>query len=200
MRTGQVLSADGAVNPGRCDKTGALVVTDGHARYQEAVLRGSVWIGANLGGTPVTTQAGLSATTPALTLFNPINSGVNLVLQTITVGFQAAPAAACEVWLAYNASTAAAPTATTTATLVNANLGSTSVGRGQCSRVATLAAAPVVVRNICGTSGAAAISNAPGVDHVDGEIIISPGVAVSIQTSTAAAVVCTMSWEEVQIV
>lgn len=190
---------NGSVNPARSDKTGAIASVDAHGRFQEAVLQGGVYIGANLGGTPVTTQAGLSATTPALTLYNPVGSGVNLVLLTATVNFTAAPAAAAAVWLACNLVTAAAPTSVTLATIYNANLGSLATGKGQCYRIATLAAAPLMIRNICGTSGAAAIGNSPAVDNIDGAIIIPPGVAVSIQASSAAAVVCSFTWEEVLI-
>lgn len=199
IRVGAISASVGAVNPARSDKTGAIVAVDAHGRYQEAVLQGGVYIGANLGGTPVTTQAGLSATTPALTLYNPIGSGVNLVLLTATVNFTAAPAAACAVWLASNAATAVAPATTTAATLQNANLGTTAVGKGQCYRVATLAAAPLMIRNICGTSGAGAIGNTQAVDRIDGEIVAPPGVAVSIQTSSAAILVASFTWEEVLI-
>src|SRR5438105_2034955 len=107
--------AGGATGPFRGNQTGALVTTDGHARFQEAVLNGNVWIGSNPAGTPVTPQAGLSATTPALTLFNPINSPVNLVLWDLQVIATTVQAAQGGIVLAYNGpNLAGVPTGPTT--------------------------------------------------------------------------------------
>lgn len=163
------------------------------------VLDGNVYIGSNLGGTPVTTQAGLSATTPALTLYNPVGSGVNLVLLTADVTFTAAPAAACGVMLAYNALNATPPATTTDANMTNCILGSTAAPKGRCYRIATLAAAPLACRFLGGTTGAAAISGFQIVEHIDGQIVIPPGVAMSVQTTSAAAILASFTWMEVNI-
>ena len=158
----------------------------------------------------MTTQAGVSATTPALTLYNPINSPVNLVLWQGTYAFQAAPAAASAIILAANLPTLASvptgPTSTTLASIWN-NLLGTGVGAaqitggpwGQCYRVATLSAAPIAIRYPFGTTGAAAIGGASFTDFVDGLLVIGPGVAVSVQTSSAASLCCSFTWEEVPI-
>jgi hypothetical protein len=196
---GPSLNADGANPDVRSLRSGEIGVADVHAKYQEAVVRGNVFIGADLGGTPVTTQAGLSATTPALTLYNPVGSGKNLVLLSTTVDITSAPAAACGIMLAYNLASAAAPTMTTLATVTNALLGNTSLGVASCARVSTLAAAPLAIRNIGGTTGAAAIGGVQLIDHIDGEIVVGPGVAVSIQATSAAAIIASMTWEEVPI-
>jgi hypothetical protein len=213
---GPQFASDGAYPKLRGSKDGSLVTIDGHARYQEAVKRGNVWIGANLAGTAVTTQAGLSATTPALTLYNPFNSPVDLVLWYFEAAFQAAPAAASAVMLAYNNTSLAGvptgPTAVTLTAVTNARLGVGSTGSatvvstqggtgpwGQCYRVATLSAAPLAFRTPFGTSGAAAIGGMVFHDQIDGAIVIPPGVAVSVQTSSAASVVCAFGWEEVGI-
>jgi hypothetical protein len=197
-RTGPQVTTDGSIQEVRGGKTGELIVGDAHARFYEGVARGSVYIGANLGGTPVTTQAGLSATTPALTLYNPTGSGKNLVLQTITVDITTAPAAAAGLMLAANVN-AAAPTATTTATVQNALIGNASTGVGLCYRIATLAAAPLAIRFLGGTTGAAAIGGVQLIDHVDGEVIIAPGSYVSLQATSAAAILGSFTWEEVSI-
>ena len=83
--------SDGVLSEIRINRSGDVVVSQGH---EELVLEEKVFIGANLGGTPVTTQAGLSATTPALTLYNPVGSGVNLVPLSVTIDIKTAPAAA----------------------------------------------------------------------------------------------------------
>ena len=74
----------------------ALRVGDAIGRYVQNVKEGGVFIGGNLFGTPVTTQAGLSATTPALTLHNPITGGVRVYLLMVGYAFAAAPAAAAK--------------------------------------------------------------------------------------------------------
>jgi hypothetical protein len=196
---GPSVNQDGSNPDTRSGRSGELMVGDAHAKYQEAVFRGNVFLGSDLGGTAVTTQAGLSATTPALTLYNPIGSGKNLVLLSATADFTAAPAAACGLMLAYNLASAAAPTMTTAATVTNALLGNTSVGVASCARVSTLAAAPLFLRAMGGTTGAAAIGGVQIIDHIDGEIIVGPGVAVSIQATSAGAIIASITWEEVSI-
>lgn len=203
----------GPGSPGRnrAGQTGGLVTQDAHARFQEAVLQGNVWIGSNASGTPVTTQAGVSATTPALVLYNPINSPVNLVLWEFGCVFTAAPAAAAAVMLAYNmpSKTGAplAPITTTLASITNAMIGwntqavnLSNGGWGQCYAISTLSAAPVAFRYCFGTTGAAAISGMTGIDHIDGAVIVPPGVAISVQASSAAAVLCHFMWEELLII
>ena len=204
--------AKSASGPLRGDLSSALVTQDAHARFQEAVLAGNVYIGSNPAGTAVTTQAGLSATTPALTLFNPFNSTVNLVLWSFGCVFTAAPAAAAGVELAFNLPTVAgvqtAPITVTNANITNAILGQGTTGtsttvitqagnQGQCYRVCTLNAAPIAFRYSFGTSGAAAISGMSFRDAVEGAVIIPPGIAVSVQTTSAAVVTCDFVWEEI---
>lgn len=183
----------------RSSDYGELVVLQGGGKYKEMSLKGDVFIGANLGGTPVTTQAGLSATTPALTLYNPVNSGVNLVLMTVCVDITTSPAAAAGLMLAYNLISAAAPTSVTNATITNAIIGGNKAPSGKCYIVATLAAAPLAFRMIGGTTGAAAIGAVQLIDHVDGEVIIPQGGCISVQSTSAAAILASMTWEEVVV-
>lgn len=199
VRTGPVVAADGSIGPARGGKSGEMSVADAHGRYQEAVYRGNVFIGANLGGTSVTTQAGLSATTPALTLYNPIGSGKLGVLLEVTVDITAAPAAAAGLMLAANAPNVAAPTVTTAATQQNARLDSLAQPTLSAYRIATLPAAPLAIRFIGGTTGAAAIGGVQLIDHVDGAVIVGPGVALSIQATSAAAIIASFTWEEIPI-
>src|SRR5687768_9496048 len=157
-KVGKQVLSNGSKSEIRQDKTGAVVTTDGHARLMQATLDGEIYIGANLGGTPVTTQAGLSATTPALTLWNPIGSQYYLVLQTVTVDITTAPAAAAGFMLAYNPLGLAAPSSTTAANVTNGLIGTTSYPVVHCYRIATLAATPLAFRFIGDTTGAATIS------------------------------------------
>jgi hypothetical protein len=155
---------------------------------------------ADLAGTPVTTQAGLSATTPALTIYNPYNSGVNLTLLEVGTDVTSSPAAAAGFSLAY--STGAPPSSTTSATIIPANFGgllvstSTTINQGKCYRIATLANAPVAFRYLGGTTGASAISGFVPTDPTWGKVVIPPGIAVSFQSTSAAAVVVDFLWRE----
>lgn len=194
-KVGASTNAQGSKAELRSAKDGSLVVT-GDYNYQESVLNGNVYIGANLGGTPVTTQAGLSATTPALTLYNPIGSGVNLHLIGTTIDITTSPAAAAGLMLAYNLAAAAAPTLTTLANVTNAMIGTLKLPIGQCARVATLAAAPLAFRFLGGTTGASGIGATQLIDKINGEVIITPGVAISIQSTSAAAILASITWEE----
>jgi len=191
--------SDGVEADMRLSRSGSVVTSQSGGQYTEASLGGNMYIGSDLGGTAVTTQGGLSATTPALTLYNPVGSGVNLSLMTVTIGVTASPAAAATFMLAYNLATAAAPTLTTLANVTNAQLTKNGQPIGQCARVSTLAAAPLAFRFLGGTAGAAGIESTNLVDHVDGEVIIPPGVAISVQSTSAAAILASFTWEEIII-
>lgn len=156
----------------------------------------------------------MSATTPALTLYNPPASNVNLVLWSFGATITASPAAAAGIMLAMNLpNLAGVPTGPTTVTLTNvtnALLGFGQTGtattvltasgnQGQCYRVATLSAAPIAVRYCFGTTGASAIGGMSFRDAIDGAIVIPPGIALSVQTTSAAALVCDFIWEEVPL-
>lgn len=181
------------------DNDNSQLVTKTTADYEYASINEQVFIGANLGGTPVATQAGLSATTPALTLYNPVNSGVNLVLLTVTVGITADPAAESVLMLAYNSSTATAPSSTTDATMVSSVIGSTPAPKGRCYRVATLAAAPVAFRFLGSVLAASSTAFTQIIDKVNGEVVIPPGGCVSIQATSAISVLVSYSWKEVAV-
>lgn len=196
-----------AVTPGstlgvRLSRLGAFMVAPVSARFQEAVLRGNCYAVANQAG--VTSQAGLSATTPVLTLFNPPSSGVNCVLWYAGATFSVAFAAASAVHLAANTNTAAATT-TGTATTAHRNLllGSSNGCKATPLLAATLPAAPVAVATL-GMGLTGAITTVPQLQTLerwfDGGIVLKPNTAVSIQTSTASGASgtwCEFIWEEV---
>lgn len=168
---------------------GGLRVADSQAKYQAAVQRGNVWGVCNQVG--VTSQAGLSASTPVLTVYNPLGSGYDGVLWFAGCNLAVVNGAAAAVWLAANTNTvAAAVTGTLTTTHRNMKLGGTGNPRGlQFLLAATLPAAPVGI-SILGMGLTGAITTAPGNVRYerwfDGGVIIRPGCAISIQTSTAS--------------
>jgi hypothetical protein len=198
-QVGPQVVSDGVPAVARLNKDASIAVVESHARYAEGAYRGNVYVCSNPAGTPVTTQAGLSATTPALVLYNPVGSGKLLVLQTVMVNLVAAPAAACHFMLAMNLPSAAAPTTVTLANSQNARTDSAASGSGQSYRISTLAAVPVAIRYFGHVTAAASITPGQLIDHVDGEIIIGPGVALSLQTSSAASVVAAFTYEEISL-
>lgn len=197
MAAGQVKTLTGNTVDATGRQDGAVFRTDRHPHYMQSVFDGVVFTGANVMATPVTTQAGLSATTPALTIYNPIASGVYLVLVSVNICCTSSPAAATAFALAWNLSTAAAPSSTTAGTLTSNLIGSTAVGQGACYAIATLPTAPVAFVYLGGPTGASAIGTVTLTRYFDGEYIIAPGVAVSIQSKTAAAILASISWKEV---
>lgn len=198
-QVGPLRLADGSVaTRDRRDKTGATVVSSAHGDYAEAVSRGLCFTGSNLLGTPVTTQAGLSATTPALTLHNPPNSGFLANLLAVTIGVNAAPAAATTLCLAVN-SNAAAPTSVTNAAIINNLYGAAVNNAVQCYRVATLAAAPLATVFLGSISAASLVAALSWVVDLKGGVGLYPGSQISIQTTTAVALFCSFTWEEIPI-
>ena len=202
IRIGAKKTSDGAVEPARGDNTGAAVVTQGHAAFQEAVLRGSVYGVANQTG--VTSQAGLSATTPVLTLYNPLGSGKNCVVWYAGATFLVAFAAAAAIFAAVGTDVqSAAVTGTLTTTHRNLKLGMTQSPAARTFLAATLPAAPVAV-SLLGVGLTGAINLLPAAPPVgrwfNGSIILKPGTNLSIQTSTASGasgMLCEYIWEEI---
>jgi hypothetical protein len=191
-------TAAGATVPLRLNKLSELIVGDW---LNESAADADVFWVCNQAG--VTSQAGLSATTPVLTLYNPSGSGVNAHLVfaggTYTVAFATAGA----IFLAANSNTAAAATTGTATTAHrNAVLGGAAP---VCTPLlaATLPAAPVAI-DILGTGLTGAITTVPGMPTFgkwySGSVILQPNTAVSIQTgvaSGASGLFCTFAWKEV---
>jgi hypothetical protein len=186
-RVGAQSGADGAQREIRLGKTGEVIAGNAHAWMYEAASRGNVFAVANQTG--FTSQAGLSATTPGLTLFNPKGSGVNGVLLYAGVIQTVAFAAASTIMLAANVNIAAADVTGTEATPRNTLLGNNKKSAIQAYTAATLPAAPVAIAHL-GSGLTGAITTVPAQAAIgrlfDGAIILAPGSAISIQTSTAS--------------
>lgn len=184
----QLYNSNGQLVNQRANDEGITLVNNFAAKYQEAVLTGNVYSVANQVG--ITTQAGLSATTPCLTLYNPAGSGVNGVLIFAGCVNTVAFAAAAVIWLGVNTNVAAAAvTGTLTTAHRNNFLGSASGNKLQALLAATLPAAPVAVATL-GVGLTGAITTIPQIAtlgrHFEGGFILKPGTAISFQTSTAS--------------
>lgn len=201
IRTGLVVSSDGTINTGRADKTGALVSTDGHAKYLEPTLRGTMFSGSVVGQI---TTVGLATTYTGLCLSNPVGSGKNLSINKVGISFIVAFAAGAHVGLmaGYNASTNV--THTTPVTPRNQLFTSTGGGVGLLDASATLPTAPIV-NIILGSGLTGAITTVPltsCVYDIDGSIVLPPGGYCAVYTSTASGAAAggfSFSWEEIAI-
>ncbi len=202
IRTGAIKSSNAAVNPARSDKTGAQVVVQGHGRFMEAVEQGNVYAVANQTG--VASQAGLSATTPVLTLFNPLGSGKKLAIWYVGCVFNVVFAAIATVFVAVGTVVqAAAVTGTLTTAHRNLKLGASGTPSAQTLLAATLPAAPVAI-GILGSGLTGAVVLLPVTPSLerwyDGALIMLPGTNLTLQTgaaSGAAGMLCEYIWEEI---
>lgn len=202
-RTGAITAAPGTTNTGRSEKTGASVVSQGHGSYVEAVMQGNVYGVCSQAG--VTTQAGLSLTTPTLTLDNPAGSGKNLSIWYVGVTYSVIFAAIAAVWVAVGTNTVAAAITAGTLTVTHRNmkLGLANDCVGIPRLATTLPAIPVGI-SLLGTGLTGAVALFPTIKPLgrwfDGSLILKPGTNLTVQTSAASGAAgqwCEFIWEEV---
>jgi hypothetical protein len=196
--------ANGATVDARADRSGAEVVTNAHGFFMEAVEQGNVYAVANQTG--VASQAGLSATTPVLTLANPAGSTKKLAVWYVGCVFNVVFAAIASVFVAVGTNTAlAAVTGTLTTAHRNLKLGSGGAPVARTFLAATLPAAPVAIGLLgAGLTGAVVLlPSTPMLERwYNGALILLPGTNLSLQTeaaSGAAGMLCEYIWEEVDL-
>jgi len=199
---GPLLGSLGAPVPFTASNDGAQRIVHAHARYQEAVYRGNVWLAANQAGAAL---SNLSATCTGFCLTNPAASGKLLVLlgigliQTST----ATTTANAGIQLAANVNpVAAAVVHTTPLTVRNALLGGSGTSVGLADSAATLPAAPAAIMNLWQPSvSATATTGIPPLVYIpiDGQIILGQGTVVSLSALSAFSVAAHMIWEEIPV-
>jgi len=161
----------------------------------------------------VTTQAGVSISSPTWSLYNPFNSGKKLVVLDVGVAVMASPAAAAQFVLAYNVVASSGVWVDTnsltningsTATITSVNIGTVLTSSitypnppaGKCNLLGILPATPKAFRYIGGTTGASAISGLVLTDRTNGKVVILPGGLLSLQASSAALIQSHVLWRE----
>lgn len=192
----------------RGDKTAALVITDGHARYQEAVIQGNVYsLATAAAGVTIAAANVFSAANaqPLVGIFNPANSGVNaVVLRGRHTWNSGTTGASGLVW-----ATAPSPAGITAASANSPINMLTLAATGSKMRGYTNSAMTAITGNqitiFSGgpTVGAlAANGSATFLDEVAGEFIIPPGAAGGLfaaSAGTSPIVAASMTWEEVPV-
>ena len=198
----QVL-ANGAKAPPSMARNGSLVTQDDFAA---AVERGRCFAVCNQTG--VTSQAGLSVTTPVLTLANAAGSGVRGRLWFAGATLEVAAATAGSVVLAVGTNTiAAVVTGTLTTAHRNLKLGGTNAQGNKIVPwlAATLPAAPVAISllGVMLTGAITTLTTNPTMGRwFYGALTIEQGTNISIQTlvaSGAAGLLCEFIWEEIDV-
>lgn len=194
---GEPLLGDGVSKIVRLTPRGGFGVGQVQPRHYEMAKRGNLYFAANQAA--IASPAGLATASLNLTLYNPAGSGVDLVLLEILAQASAAPAAGSMVWLVGNlTATQAAPATATALAIRNAYLGG-AAGKGLVYSTATLAAAPVVLFPLASVLAVSANPFWFLRYNVDGQVIVPPGIYISIQASTVVSLQCGMLWEEQKV-
>jgi len=196
----QVLS-DGADAPFRMSRDGSQVNQDSHARYQEAVQRGSVFVVSTqpAGVAPGTTLS----TTPPLILYNPPASNVEMVIWRSRVSYVSGTLGAGSIVYATGPQATAPGSALTPK---NAKIGAGKATVAVASQGGTITAPTILAPAF--TLGAWLASTAaiapPLIDEIGGEFVLTPGNVFCMQGVTAAGsspvVIFGLTWEEVPLI
>ena len=191
--------------PARAGQLGDTIVSELHGRYYETAYRRNLFTATSPAAS--VTSAGIVASAAAYTglvLYNPVGNSNNLVLNKVGVSFPVAPAAAITYGL--TAIGVVSAVATTTAATVRNNFLGGATPTALAYSIATITYGTVALPNyILGTVGTGALTtfgNVTSLYDLEGSIIIPPGFAVSIYTSTAANTAGfwgQFQWEEVPI-
>ena len=206
VRTGMVFSAAGTVQPARSDKTGALVTTEGHGRYTEAVLQGRVFTAYCTAQALSTAAAGMVG----LQLWNATlgqtgGGGYNLVLLKAGGFIFVTSATTTGIVLAVGTGQTAAPTGQTAATKVTNNLVGGLAPGGLALAAGTFTAAPAAILNLMHNTAAIGTTGEDTGFSVDleGSIVIPPGAFVAFAALGASAAASStnlhLMWEEVPV-
>jgi len=194
--------ADGNTGEGRIGRTGEEVVSSLHGKFYEQAKRGNVYSGV----TAVTGVAPGTAigTTAAFALYNPLNSGFDLVILKASMSYLSGTLGIGFVnWIMHTAAVQAGAAVTGTAiSVVRAN-GQNGVGVGKPLTTATVVAG-VLARpfgNLPPMLATSVLTPWRLDDDVDGALVIPPGAAASLQATAAAGttplVIYGCTWEEV---
>lgn len=177
-------------------REGEMVVGNAHPLYAEAARRGRLYA-ASTAVAGVAPGTALS-TTPPYALWNPLNSGKDLVLLTARLGYVSGTLGAGFLALAQVLTQGATvPTGGTELVPLCTKLNG-SRGVGRVFQSSTVAATPAIVCPvmIIGTNNTYALQV-----PFDGEIVIPPGAVAIFQevgaAGTSPLVVLALTWEEV---
>ncbi len=196
-------SADGTFSALRLGKSMEMIMQQAHGKYYEAASRGKLY-SACIGAAGVAPGTALS-TAPAMTIYNPSNSGILVAIKKVSVGYLSGTLGAGMFVHSQNASQVAAPTSGTELVPVCALLNG-SRGTAKAFTGSTISATSTIVRpSISVGAFLATEASVPGYlsDEVDGSIVIPAGVAYCYQGIMAGGstplVIIGVMYEEISV-
>jgi hypothetical protein len=228
IKPGVVVAQDGTYPELRGGRTGELLSSDAHARFQEATYRGNVYAGGmqltSIANATFTTATSLSATlataataTPIVGIWNPSTSLVNAVIlqavvETIITALQVTGTGGY-VWCAFigqvaSISTGLSPinrkTFVSTGSQVKNLAGVALTGLQNTGSFLSASGLGSPALNLSTLQTAAGLmpSNGPAIDNIDGSIIVPPGGILGLfAATTPVAISCATSllWEEIPL-
>jgi len=209
-KAGVVVAQDGSYPELRGGRTGELMSSDAHGRYQEAAYRGSMFYAVNTAAQALSVA---SSTYTGLVIQNPLGSGKNLALLEVIFVTNIVDTGVNSVVLGWGGTTTAGvPIALTTGnssgptgstTLIGSNAASVAKVGASCTwSVNGAAAAPTILRPLIGFGWITAVSQPlfQIKDEIAGGLIIPPGIQVGIEAITTAITgFAYFSWEEISL-
>lgn len=199
---GQQTVTAGNTGEGAIANTGEQVVSQVHGPLYEQNNRGNVYMGVTaVSGVAPGTAIG---TTAAFALYNPLNSGVKLVVLKASMSYLSGTLGIGFVnWIYHTAAVQAGAAITGTAISVVQGNGGGGAGKGKPLTTATVVAG-VLARpfgNLPPMLATSVLTPWRLDDDVDGALIVQPGGGVSLQATAAAGttplVIFGCLWEEV---
>ena len=182
-KIGPRYGADGAEGPFRLDKSFAQVVAQAGGKYGEAVARGIVF-SASTNATSGVAPGTAIGTTAAFTLANPAGSKVNLMVLRTTMAFVSGTLGAGSIQYIASANPVGTAVSGTALVAQPCLIGSRAGASGLAFTTATIPAGPLQLRPFATTMAMIAAGAHPPftvTDDVDGEFIITPGCALSLE-------------------
>lgn len=217
LKVGPQNNADGVQNPQRGGKQGETICSELHGRFYEQCYRGNLYTfglsnTALVAANAIATGVGATAQ-PVLGLYNPISSGVNLVILqahlVVSTIANSAVAPGGFMWVA----SANNPAITTGSTPINcktllatgsqakAFAVSTAV-TGLTNNLSVLRASNIAPFNAAGAATAVSVTQGNSIENIDGGIIVPPGGCVGLMnqlSTTTCSVSVGIMWEEVPV-
>ena len=198
-QVGPQVSNDGATPAMRLGRSAEVVVQELHGRYYETARRGALFY-ASVAAVALTS---LNATATGLILWNPNNSGVNMVLQKAMVQVIVTSASMTSIGFAFGVQ-AVVPTSVTAVATTGSCYLANNAGNVKAYSAATLAVAPGLLLNFAHNTAAIATTGVDGlVTDFEGSIVVPSGYALVLNAggaaSAASAVNATVLWEEVPL-
>lgn len=173
-------------------KSAEQVVTELHGKWYTAAYRGRVFsTGVLIAGVTIPVN---TTTAPTFTLYNPAQSGVNLELISLDVGWPAA--AASVVGTLLGSTGVQTPTATTAG-----NIYSLAIGGGAVTRAAFYTAATIVaITQHMPLMNISTVTDTMNPAHVDfdGRVILTPGSLFTLTSTPVQTAVAlpALTWAE----